>query len=146
MRDETPAKWEAPVDSREPGSAQLSSDPASTEAKRRLVPTCRNSSWDRIATWHGEKAPGEQPQLELLALPALLGLWSPRPGHPTAPQPPLTVAVGEVEVSLGTGITVLPSIIGLAVTAAGEVLAGAIGEVRLTVTACREGQASSGCH
>lgn len=75
-----------------------------------------------------------------------LGLCGPRPGHPTALQPPLTVAVGEVEVSLGTGITVLPGVIGLAVTAASEVLAGAIGEVRLTVTACREGQAGGGCH
>lgn len=45
------------------------------------------------------------------------------------------VAVREVEVSLGTGIAVLPSVIGLAVTAASEVLTGAIGEVRLTVTA-----------
>lgn len=65
---------------------------------------------------------------------------------PTALQPPLTVAVGEVEVSLGAGIAVLPRVIGLAVTAAGEVLAGAVGEVGLTVTACGEGQASSGCH
>lgn len=72
------------------------------------------------------------------------GLCGPRRGHPTAPQPPLTVAVGEVEVSLGTGITVLPGVIGFAVTAAGEVLAGAIGEVRLTVAACGEGRA--GCH
>lgn len=64
----------------------------------------------------------------------------------TAPQPALTVAVGEVEVSLSTGITVLPSVIGFAVTAAGEVLTGTISEVRLTVTPCREGQASSGCH
>lgn len=54
----------------------------------------------------------------------------------------LTVAVGEVEVSLCTGIAALPGVIGLAVTAAGEVLTGAIGEVRLTVTACREGQAA----
>lgn len=45
------------------------------------------------------------------------------------------VAVGEVEVSLGTGIAALPGVIGLAVTAAGEVLTGAIGEVRLAVTA-----------
>jgi len=42
-RDETPAKREAHVDSRAPGSAQLSSSPASIEAKRGLVPTCRNS-------------------------------------------------------------------------------------------------------
>lgn len=54
----------------------------------------------------------------------------------------LTVAVGEVEVSLGTGIAALPRVIGLAVTAAGEVLTGAIGEVRFAVTACREGQAA----
>lgn len=57
--------------------------------------------------------------------------------------PPLTVAVGEVEVALGTGIAVLPGVVGFAVAAPGEVLAGAIGEVRLAVTACREGQASS---
>ena len=75
-----------------------------------------------------------------------LVLWGPRPDNSTVPQPPLTVAVGEVEVSLGTGIAVLPRVIGLAVTAASEVLTGAIGEVRLTVTACRKGQASSGCH
>lgn len=65
---------------------------------------------------------------------------------PTAPHPSLTVAVGEVEVSLGAGITVLPRVIGLAVTAAGEVLAGAVGEVGLTVTACGEGQDGSSCH
>lgn len=57
--------------------------------------------------------------------------------------PPLTVAVGEVEVALGTGVAVLPAVVGFAVAAPGEVLAGAIGEVRLAVTACREGQASS---
>lgn len=57
--------------------------------------------------------------------------------------PPLTVAVGEVEVALGTGVAVLPGVVGFAVAAPGEVLAGAIGEVRLAVTACREGQASS---
>lgn len=57
--------------------------------------------------------------------------------------PSLTVAVGEVEVALGTGVAVLPGVVGFAVAAPGEVLAGAISEVRLTVTACREGQASS---
>lgn len=44
------------------------------------------------------------------------------------------VAVGEVEVPLGAGVAVLPGVIGFAVTAAGEVLTGTIGEVRLTVT------------
>lgn len=66
-----------------------------------------------------------------------LALRGPRPDHSTVLHTLLTVAVREVEVSLGTGIAVLPSVIGLAVTAASEVLTGAIGEVRLTVTACR---------
>lgn len=57
--------------------------------------------------------------------------------------PPLTIAVGEVEVALGTGVAVLPSVVGFAVAAPGQVLTGAIREVRLTVTACREGQARS---
>jgi len=93
--------------------------------------------------WHGKKAPGEQPGLELSALPGSAGSQT-RP--PTAPRSPLTVAVGEVEVPLGTGIAVLPGVVGLAVTAAGEVLAGAVGEVGLAVTACSEGQAGHGRH
>lgn len=76
-------------------------------------------------------ARGKDIQLELLAL------WAP------GCEPPLTVAVGEVEVALGTGLAVLPGEVGFAVAAPSEVLAGAVGEVRLTVTACREGQASS---
>lgn len=43
------------------------------------------------------------------------------------------VAVGEVQVSLSTGIAVLPGVVGFAVTAASEVLTGAISEVRLAV-------------
>lgn len=67
------------------------------------------------------------------AAPAAAGVGGTRPHHPNSPS--LTVAVGEVEVPLGTGVAVLPGVVGLAVTAAGEVLAGAIGEVRLAVTA-----------
>lgn len=56
----------------------------------------------------------------------------------------LTVAVGEVQVSLSTGIAVLPGVVGFAVTAASEVLTGAISEVRLAVATYRGD--SSGHH
>lgn len=90
-------------------------------------------SWDRSATWHGEST-SQEPELGLLALPRAAGCVC------SQLCPALTVAVGEVEVALGTGLAVLPGVVGFAVAAPGQVLAGAVGEVRLTVTACREGQ------
>lgn len=128
---------EAPIDSRDLGSASI-------QAKCGLVPSFTNSSWDKSAM--GKRNLESSPIWSCWPFLHLLALWDARPDRSSIAHPPLTVAVGEVEVPLGTGIAVLPGVVGLAVTAASEVLTGAVGEVRLTVTACREGQASSGCH
>lgn len=119
QESQTPAKREAPVDSVQssPALVQLPPEPNVGLCTPERTPP--------------EERTSQEPQLEMLGVGA------------AKREAPLTVAVGEVEVALGTGVTVLPSVVRFAVAAPSEVLAGAIREVRLTVTACREGQTSS---
>lgn len=134
VRDQTPAKWEAPVDSMF-SPVQLWS---SFHPSQMWVYTCLE---ELLLGQECHMARGkDNPRATAGAAGPSHTCWV--CGLPDV-NPPLTVAVGEVEVALGTGVAVLPGVVGFAVAAPGEVLAGAIGEVRFAVTACREGQASS---